>query len=112
MKVSIDLNTYKEYRLFFDTLADAMQKQGHSVGIITGHRETEREKIMEELYFEPDFMYLWGETETIANANLWKCEKMDQEDVFVHFDEEARELKRYTDRWVFKSLNSSQPDKF
>lgn len=113
MKISIDFEgTYTEHRAFFNEFAKAMQNEGHKIGIITGERDKKKEAIKEELGFEPDFMYLWGETETIANANLWKAQKMDMEDVYLHFDDDASEIKKYTGRWTVKTLNSSEPSKY
>lgn len=82
-----------------------MQKDGHRVGIISGNREAERGKIEREIGFKPDFMYLWGDYETISNGSKWKVEKINQEGVLVHFDEDATDLKKFTDRWIFKSFN-------
>ena len=113
MNISIDFNgTYTEHKIFFDEMAKSMQKSGHKVGIITGERETKRKEIEEALGFAPDFMRLWGEFETIANGNLWKAERLDEEDVLVHFDDDAKELKRYTGRWIIKTLNSGEVNKF
>ena len=113
MKISIDwVGAYLEYKPFFDAMAVAMKKEGHQIGIITGERENRRQEIANSLGFEPDFIYLWGEFESIANGNLWKCSKLDQEDVYVHFDDDATELKKYTGRWVLKSLNSGESKKF
>lgn len=120
MNISIDYNTYKEYKPFFDLMANALKKDGHRVGIITGLREVnpinnvdfKNQEVIPSLGFVADFIHMWGKDETIANGSLWKCQKMDQENVTVHFDEDARELKRYTERWIFKSLNPSDLVKF
>lgn len=120
MNISIEtLGCYFEHKIFFDEMAIAMKKRGHRVGIITDEREKDpfsgediKEKILKSLGFKPDFIHLWGATETIANGNLWKCQKMDLEDVLVHFSSDATEMKRYTDRWIIKVLDSSQPNKF
>lgn len=120
MNISIDYaGCYTEHKIFFDEFAKAMQKAGHRVGIITGERERDpfsgadlKEQMKKQLGFTPDFMHLWGAVETIANNNLWKCQKMDYEDVLVHFDDDAAEMKKYTGRWILKSLNSSQIKKF
>lgn len=113
MNISIDFaGCYEEYKPFFDEMALAMQAKGHKVGIITGEREAKKDFIRSRLGFEPDFWALWGEYITIGNGNLWKAQRMDEFDVWVHFDDDAGEIKKYTDRWVFKSLNSGQPNKF
>lgn len=120
MKISIDwVGSYLEHKIFFDELARAMQAAGHKVGIVTGEREIDpftgadkRKQILESLNFTPDFMYLWGANESIANGNLWKCQKLDQEDILIHFDDDAAEMKRYTGRWIIKTLNSSEIKKF
>lgn len=105
MTISFTFQTYDRYKEFYDVFATSMQQQGHKVGIISGNREQERVKIERRLQFKPDFMHLWGEFETISNGSKWKIEKMEQEGVLVHFDEEATELKKFTDRWIFKSFN-------
>lgn len=120
MTISLDIGgCYTEHKEFFDALALAMQAQGHRVGIITGEREKDpytkadnREKIKQQLGFVPDFMHLWGEYETITNGALWKAERMHQEGVGLHFDDDAREIKRYTDLWVVKTLNPGEMEKF
>lgn len=113
MNISLDWGgCYLEHRHFFDIVALALQDQGHSVGIITGEREAKRAAIVGSLGFTPDFVSLWGDFESIANGNLWKCKKMDENDVLVHYDDDATELKRYTGRWVIKVLNSGDPKKF
>lgn len=120
MKVSLELHgCYWEHKIFFDEMAKGMQKQGHQVGVITGERETDpfsgkdnRAEILKNLGFKPDFLYLWGHNETIANGNLWIVERMIKEDVYLHFSPNARELKKYTDRWVVKTLDSGQMRKF
>jgi len=113
MNISLDWGgCYLEYRPFFDAMAIAMQKDGHQVGIITGEREPRRQEIVGSLGFKPDFVHLWGEFETIANGYLWKCKMLDQENVYVHFDDDATEMKKYTDRWILKSLNSGEVQKF
>lgn len=113
---------YVEHKQFFDAMAQGLQAVGHKVGIITSKRikeydynnnMTENDKVINEaLGFKPDFMYLWGENETIANGALWKCRKMDQENVTLHFGPDATEMKRYTDRWVVKTMDSGQVKKF
>jgi hypothetical protein len=65
-----------------------------------------------KLGFKPDFVHMWGANETIANGNLWKAQRMDQEDVLIHFDDDAREIKKYTERWVLKALNNAELPKF
>ena len=123
MNISLSINgCYWEHKIYFDEMARAMQAAGHKVGVIAGMRVKEylgtgkvRDNVAmleKDLGFKPDFMHLWGENETIANGNLWKCEKMDQEDVLVHFDDDAFEMKKYTGRWIFKNLNSGQLNKF
>ena len=122
MKISFDWNSYQNYKLFFDELLPILQDKGHKVGVIASLREKEynssnvlvnnRELILRELPFEPDFIHLWGETETIGNAFLWKAQKLDEEDVYFHFDPDATELKKFTERWIFKSLDSTNLNKF
>lgn len=113
MKISIDFEgTYNRYKEFFDAMANAMQKEGHKVGIIAGMRESRKDFILGQLGFKPDFIYLWGEFETIVNADGWKADKMKEEGVAVHFDVDARNMKLFTDLWVFKSYDPAQPRKF
>jgi len=120
MNFSFDLyGTYFEYKEFFDVFAIAMQKMGNRVGIITGEREKDaftgedfKQKILPQLGFVPDFFHVWGAVETIVNGNSWKAQKMFEEKIAVHFDDDAKEIKRYTDLWVMKTLNPSQKEKF
>ena len=120
MTISIDLiGAYYEHKEFFDELAKCFQKAGHRVGIITGEREVDpytgasnRERYLRELGFKPDFFYLWGPTETIANGEAWKVQRMMQEEVAVHFDDDADKMKKYTDLWIIKTMNSAEKDKF
>jgi hypothetical protein len=123
MTLSFDYDSYLEHKPFFDMIALSNQKNGGRVGIITGVREIEydqrtrrttnkKEEMIRSLGFTPDFVHLWGENETIANGNLWKCYKLDEEDVLVHFDDDATELKKYTGRWILKVLVGGQEGKF
>lgn len=120
MTISIDLiGTYYEHKEFFDEMAHAMQKAGHRVGIITGEREKDpytgmdnRERFLRELGFKPDFFYLWGPNETIANGDLWKAQRMELEGVALHFDDDATGMKKYSDLWIVKTMNSAQRNKF
>jgi hypothetical protein len=102
MKISIDWNgCYMEHKEYFDEMAKALQKAGHQVGILTGERErdpydkrkSKRDEIMKDIGFAPDFVYLWGEYETIANGNMWKAERMVENEIMVHYDDDAAELK-------------------
>ena len=117
------VGAYLEHKDFFDEMANAMQAKGHRVGIIAGEREKhadnsgrrvidQRAIVEQSLGFKPDFVVLWGETETIANTNLWKAQKMDEQDSLLHFDDDAKEIKRYTERWVVKTMNNDNKDKF
>lgn len=122
MTISFDWNSYLNYKPFFDEILLRAKKDGHRVGVISSLREKEynaqnilvdnRQVILSTLPFQPDFIYLWGETETIANASLWKVEKLVFEDVYFHFDPEATEIKKYTDRWVFKTMDNTNTKKF
>lgn len=123
MTISFDYQgCYLEHKEFFDAMAIAMQGAGHRVGIIAGIREKEydyqnilrdnKKEMLAALGFEPDFVHVWGENETIANGNLWKVSKINTEGVLVHFDDDGTELKRYTDRWILKTMNSGEQGKF
>jgi len=120
MTISFDLyGTYFEYKEFFDVMAFELQKAGHKVGIITGEREMDpytgenfKEKILPQLGFKPDFFHVWGAVETIVNGYAWKAKKMVDEKVAMHFDDDATEIKRYTDLWVMKAFDPAQPNKF
>jgi hypothetical protein len=112
MNISFTFQSYVRYPEFYNELAHSMQARGNRVGVISGNRETERGKIERALGFKPNFMHLWGEFETISNGSKWKIEKMIQEEVLVHFDEEATELKKFTNLWVFKSYNPDAPKGF
>lgn len=113
MRISIDWGgCYLEHKIFFDEMAKSMKASGHEVGIVSGERQAREQEIRNSLGFEPDFMALWGDYETIANGYLWKCQKLDVLDVVTHFDDDATEMKRYTDRWIIKTLNSAERVKF
>jgi len=120
MNISIDWNgCYPEHKEYFDAMALAMQKAGHRVGIITGEREkdpynkTDKTKeILGYLGFKPDFLVLWGEYETIANGNMWKAQKLIDNQIAMHFDDDATEMKKYTDIWIVKVLNRAEKGKF
>lgn len=110
---------YIEHRPFFDEMAKAMQKAGHRVGIICQIRDRDvytnedlRAKLIADVGFTPDFLHMWGQTESISNAYLWKVEKLQQEDVYVHFDPDAREIKKYTSRWIIKTMDNADMKKF
>ena len=111
--ISLDFHgCYLEHKEFFDEMAKSMQDKDHRIGIITGERESKREFIARHTGFMHDFVHLWGEYETISNGNLWKCQQMDKEDVLVHFDDDAKEMKKYTDRWIIKVMCGGVPQKF
>lgn len=124
MTISIDLDgCYFEHKEFFDAMAIAMQEAGHRVGIITGIREKvedvrtghvsdKRSELLGQIGFIPDFFHMWGQFETIASGSRWKVQKMIVEQVTMHFDDDATDLKKYTGGWVLKSLNSGDPKKF
>lgn len=123
MNISIDYHgCYLEHKLFFDEMANAMQKAGHKVGIITGLREKEigydrrvkenKIEMLNNLGFTPDFVKMWGENETISNGNLWKAYRLDDEEIDMHFDDDATEMKKYTPRWIMKTMNHGEQKKF
>jgi hypothetical protein len=119
MNISINFNIYHEHQIFFDELAKLFQKAGNKVGIIADLRTKDPyngtdnvARINRELDFKPDFICLWGEFETIVNGSLWKAQHMDEQDVLLHFDDSAREMKKYTSRWIVKVLNSAKPEDF
>lgn len=110
---------YTEHKEFFDEMAKAMQAQGHEVGIISGDREKDpytkkdkKQEITDSLGFKPDFIILWGEYESIGNGSMWKANKLIENEIGMHFDDDATELKKYTDLWIVKVLNSGQKGKF
>lgn len=123
MVISMDFRgCYLEHKEFFDLMAIAMQSKGHKVGIIAGIREKEydmrnvlhdyKKEITDTLGFKPDFMHLWGESETISNGSKWKISKMVQEEVNIHFDSDATEIKKYTTGSIIKTMDSGQKGKF
>lgn len=122
MKISFDYHgCYLEHKEYFDAMARSMQQTGHQFGIITGVREIQevggqklnnKDGILANLGFKPDFFYMWGEVEAITNGNMWKAQKMDIEGVLIHYDDDATEIKKYTDRWVIKVMNSADRGKF
>lgn len=112
---------YHEHSDFFNDMAKAMQAHGHRVGIITGgvrdgskdqpHVYT-KDEMMKQIGFTPDFVYVWGQFETISNGNIWKVERIEYENVDIHFDDDATEMKKYTSRRILKVMNSGQLNKF
>lgn len=113
MKISIDWGgCYLEHKEFFDSMAVSMQAQGHEVGIITGERESKKNQILGSLGFNPNFVILWGEFETIVGGAQWKAQKMIDNQIGMHFDDDAKEIKRWTDLWVVKVYNTGEPRKF
>ena len=113
MNISIDyIGCYTEHKEFFDAFAAAMQKDGHRVGIITGERESKRGEYERNLGFKPDFMHLWANEEFIVNGSQWKVDKMNAEQVQLHFDDDATHMKLWTNLWVVKTLNPADPKKF
>jgi hypothetical protein len=110
--ISIDYdNCYELHREFFDMMARGLQACGHRVGIITGMREKDvynnedlKTKMISQLGFKPDFVHMWGQTETIGNGSLWKAQKMDDENTLMHFDDDAIGIKHFTSRQVIKTI--------
>lgn len=113
MNISIDWGgCYLEHREFFDAMANAMQKDGHRVGILSGDRESKKNQIVGSLGFTPDFMILWGEFEYIVGGAQWKAQKMIDNHIGMHFDDDATEIKRWTPLWVMKTMNTGEQKKF
>jgi len=123
MRISFDYNgCYREHKEYFDIMANALQKAGHEVGMLTGLREKEydynnnlrdnKKDMIDNLGFKPDFAIVWGENETISNGALWIAQKIMSENIQVHYDDDATEIKKYTDRWIIKTMNNGEMDKF
>lgn len=120
IKVSFDYHgCYLEHKEFFDIMAIALQTLNHKVGIITGVRDKDpftnvdnKQEILNNLGFKPDFIHMWGQNETISNAEQWKVARLSQEEVNVHFDDDASLLKRWTTGQIIKTMNSNDPKKF
>lgn len=113
MTISLDwIGSYLEHKPLFDELAKVWQVGGNRIGIITNERESRRQEIVRSLGFVPDFIHLWAQEEFIVNGFLWKCQQMDKENSYMHFDDDAAGLKVFTQRWVVKTLNSADTKKF
>lgn len=113
MKISLDwVGCYLEHKEYFDEMVNGLQRQGHLVGIITGEREAKRPVIERSLGFKADFIHLWGDYETIANGNTWKVGKLMEHGIAVHYDDDATEMKKYTDLWIIKTMNNAERVKF
>lgn len=111
MKFSIDYyGAYVEYKQFFDEFARAMQARDHEVGILSGVRASEAKKF--KLGFVPNFVRTWTDDEIITNANMWLAQSIHDLDIMVHFDDDAKELKKWTDRLIMKTLNSNRKEIF
>lgn len=106
MKISFDYQSYHQYPDFFDALYNA----NFDLGLIEGTRKSKFD--MSLIKFEPSFVHLWTDDEFIINASSWKCEKLDLEDVYLHFDVDASELKKFTQRRIVKTLNPADWRKF
>lgn len=119
MTISFDFDSYLQHKVYFDEMAMGMKNRGHRVGIITGVREKDpftnedlKAKLITQLGFNADFIRMWGQNESIANGNAWKVARMVDEDVLVHYDDDATEIKKYTDRWIIKVMLNGQEKKF
>ena len=99
---------YLEHREYFDAMAASMQAAGHKVGILTGERESKKPQILGSLGFTPDFVILWGEFEVIVGGAQWKAQKMIDNQIGMHYDSDATDIKRWTDLWVVKTMDSGQ----
>lgn len=91
MKISFDLDgTYTEYPETFDDLAAMLQAAGHEVGILTARPFDDEH--YEELGFVPDFEYYLGLPDgkyTETEKCLEKSVKIQQEEIDMHYDDEA-----------------------
>lgn len=123
LTISYDWDVYLQHKPVLDGIALAMQQAGNRVGIITGEREKhadpsntkvidKKQIILDSLGFKPDFIRLFGEIETIASVDNWKAQKMDEEGVDLHFDDDGTGIKRQTSRWVAKLMLNGQENKF
>lgn len=113
MKISFDWGgCYLEHRQYFDEVAKGLQRMGHKVGILTGERDSKAGEIRGSLGFFPDFMILWPEFQTIANGAKWKADRMVEHEIMVHHDDDATDIKKWTELWVIKVMNSAQVNKF
>lgn len=112
-RISIDwVGAYLPYKEFFDAMAIGLQAVGHEVGIVTGERESRRAEIEASLGFKPDFMLLWGEYETIGSGGEWKARQLNNHEILVHFDDDATQLKLWSDRWIFKTMDPDRKELF
>ena len=94
MKISFDLDgTYFEYPETFDSLAEMLQGSGHEVGILTNRPEEDL-----DLGFEPDFTFFLGLHEddySVDERCMEKAQKMMEEDIEIHYDDEAEYFPSY-----------------
>ena len=120
MNISLEfLGCYHAHKEFFDAMAEGLQKQGHRVGIISPLREKDpytgedtRARVMRELGFKPDFVHLWGYNESISNGDQWTCQRMEDENIYIHFGPNGSTLKRWTTRACMKTMDNAAINKF
>lgn len=97
LKVSIDVDgTYLEYPDAFDALAIMLQDSGLEVGILSNRPESEA-LTENDLGFEPDFEFYLGQPleEAPQVRAMAKAEKMMQEGIDLHFDDEHEYFPEY-----------------
>ena len=121
--ISFDWDVYIQHKEVLLPMALSLQKDGNKVGIVTGERDNQfdsrtgrtvdkKKQILDSLGFTPDFFHIWGETETIASGSGWKAQKMEDENISLHFDDDGTDLKKWTKRWVAKLMLNGQENKF
>lgn len=104
MKISIDLDgTYLEYPDMFDEMAAVLQMSGHEVGILSNRNDDEESHV--ELGFEPDFEFYLSQDETEFTdyeRAQGKLDKMVEEDIDIHYDDEAEFFSDDTEKIIIE----------
>ena len=107
MKISFDLDgTFYAAPAVFAALGIALQKDGHRVGILTGHgfrsEVSDRAKLL-EFGFSPNFYYGRNDGEVSLDVLQWKASKLEAQLIDVHVDDDADGIGKFTSRFMLKT---------
>ena len=107
MKISFDLDgTFYAAPVVFAALGIALQKDGHRVGILTGHgfrsEASDRAKLL-VFGFSPNFYYGRNDGEVSEDVMQWKASKLEGESIDVHVDDDADGIGKFTSRFMLKT---------
>lgn len=108
MTISFDLDgTFYAEPQIFSALGQALQKDGHTVGILTGHHVSaelsDRQQLLEIGSFVPNFYYGRDDQALAVDVFQWKAGKLDSEGIDIHIDDDAGGIAKYTRRFMLKT---------